>query len=248
MPGEADLVEHLERDRAPVAVGDADRDVVPDALPREQPVLLKHDRPLARDGDRAAVGQVQARSSRSSVLLPQPDWPSRITNSRGAIRRSSWSSTVRSPKRRTTPLAVTLSRSLTDWRGGRGGGGDGAHARPPVADGPPTEQVALQHPDDLIAGQAEDRVDHQTEEHLVDPVEGLRLVDHEADPGVGVDLLGDDEAEDAVRDRQPQADQRAWERSGEHDPGQQTQRLTPAARAISTRRWSTFRIAPNRLM
>src|SRR6185436_9825383 len=49
---------------------------------------------------------------RKVVVLPQPDGPSRVTNSPCSTARSTWSTALSAPKWRPTPLRVTLGTVL----------------------------------------------------------------------------------------------------------------------------------------
>ncbi len=81
------------------------------------------------------------------------------------------------------------------------------------------ERAPLEQPHDPVGEQAEDRVDEQRDEDHVVLVELLALVDDEAEAGVGVDLLGDDEREPRDAERLAQADERLGQRAGQDDRG-----------------------------
>src|SRR6202023_2301862 len=57
-------------------------------------------------------GQSRPAMMRNSVVLPEPDGPSRATSSPERISRSTWSRAVKAPKRRLTSCSVIFMDSL----------------------------------------------------------------------------------------------------------------------------------------
>ena len=160
------------------------------ALPRQQPVALEHDRAFGGHLDAAAVRLVQPRQQAQQGALAaaggaeQDDEFVVVDGEVEVVQHDA----ITEPA---DDLFNEHARLLTR----RGRWSRRSHC---LVTGSPPQQHLLENPDQLVGEKAEDGIDHQADEDLVGLQICLGLGDQETEPLIGVDRFGGDQAQDAV--------------------------------------------------
>ena len=249
--GQADLGEHARSARSRASSprgepGQADRDIVDDARPGQQPRLLEHDaRALCASAPPAPWSSVprrrlvepgeqpQQRALAAAALaddgeeLARPARRGRCRRARpcrrSACRRS------RNAKAPAPPARCAMRAARTVCEGAAGGDGRCGHGRPHAVwkAGCHCSEEPFEQPGEAVGELAEQRVDQDRQHDDVDQQELARLHRHVAEAGRGGDRLGDDQRQPHDAERVAQADEDRRQRAGQDHAAEQLRRLMP---------------------